>query len=110
MLISMAASLHRKAVRARRPSGEGGVEIELESAIFCERVVRHLDHPDAVIALEVDDAGVVLIQEIVGDYEAAVVAREEKIVRSRVLAETHYRELLQIRAVSGIQQSDLPGL
>ena len=46
------------------------VEVELETGIKRERVGCHLNHMDLVIALEVDLAEVILVEEVVSHDEA----------------------------------------
>ena len=49
---------------------ERRVEVELETGIKRERVGCHLNHMDLVIALEVDLAEVILVEEVVSHDEA----------------------------------------
>ena len=68
--------LHRYSVRPGGPGGEGRVEIEVEARIQFQVVFVDFDHVHLVIALKVDFAEIVLVQEIVGDDQPLVVVSE----------------------------------
>ena len=53
---------------ACRASLERRIEVQLESRVFFEAVVRNLENVDFVIAFEMDDAGGIFIQEVICDH------------------------------------------
>src|SRR5215469_1235008 len=57
--------LHRDAVGARRSGREGRVEVEFETRILGKGVMGNVDDPDSMVAFEVNDACVVLIQKVI---------------------------------------------
>ena len=60
--------LHGYSVRACGTRREGGVEIEIETGIEFKMIPIDLDYANLVIALEVDLAEVIFIQEVVNDH------------------------------------------
>lgn len=78
---------HRDAVGARGACRKSRVEVEVEPRILGQRVVRDLDDVNLVIAFEMNDACSVLVEKIVRDDEATVVAAQHQVMWAGVLAE-----------------------
>ena len=90
--------------------GKAVLKSRLNRVSSDEGIARDFDDADLVVAFKMNDAGVVLVEEVVGDDQAAVVAAQHQVVRSAVLAEADHRQLLQVGAVRGVQHAHLPGL
>src|SRR5258708_31314620 len=78
---------HRDPVGTRRTGGKGGVEVECEPRVLGEGIVRDLDDTHLVVAFIVNDARGVLVEEVVRDHQAIVVAAQDQVVWSGVRAE-----------------------
>jgi hypothetical protein len=98
-------------VRARRAGGEGGVEVhDAERLVHGEPAVGDGEDAHLVVTLEVDLAEVVLVEEVVGDDEPAVVVREMDRVRACAQPQAHDRALAEAAAVGDVEHPDLPRL
>ena len=98
---------HRDTVRARRACLEGRVEVQIEPFVFRETVVCDFEDVDFVVALEVNDACVVFIEEVIGHDEAAVVVTQRDDVRTGIRDKADIGYMLGIEAVCGVKHDDL---
>ena len=98
---------HRDTVRARGACLEGRVEVQIEPFVFRETVVCDFEDVDFVVALEVNDACAVFIEEVIGHDEAAVVVTQHDVVRTGIRAKADNGNLLGIEAVCRVKHDDL---
>src|SRR5690348_14332387 len=103
--------LHGQAVRPRRAGGEGSVEVELETGIFSQRIVRDLHNPHLMVTLKMDDSLIVLVQEVVRNHQAGIVVGKDYVVGPGIRSEADNcsGDLLQIGSVGGIEHNHLSG-
>ena len=102
------ALLHCDAVGAGGACFEGGVEVQFEARVLGDGVVRDFEDVDFVVAFEVNDALLVLIEEVVRDDEAFVIVAQNDVVGSSIGAEADNGYLLEMEAVCGIEHDHLP--
>src|SRR5262249_30924867 len=103
---------HSNAMGPCGARGEGSIEVQLEVGIFQQRIVCDLQYPHFVIALSVNLARSVFIEEIVRNNETGIVSSERQVMRTGVLSETNNCtwNLVQMEAICRIQHSHLSGL
>ena len=100
--------LHRDAVGTCRACFECRVEVQPESLVLSQAIMRHLKDVDFVVSFEVDDPGSIFIQEVICHHQSTVVVAQHDIVWTGMRTEAHNRDLLGIEAVCGVQHYDLP--
>ncbi len=61
-------------------SWKGGVEVKLEARVKAKLILLELQGVDLVVAVEMDFAKVVFVQEIVGDDYTFIVMSEKKVM------------------------------
>ena len=99
---------HCDAVGTRWARFEGRVEVQIEPFVLGEGIVCDFEDVDFMVALKVNDARIIFIEEIVGYHQATIVAVQHDIVRSSICAEADNGYLLRIEAVANVQHHYLP--
>lgn len=66
---------------------EGRIEVAVEPRVQRERVASHLDDVNLVIALCMNLAETVFVQEVIGDHEAQIIFGQVDVMRAGADAE-----------------------
>ena len=90
---------HCDTVGTRWTRFEGRVEVQFEPLVLGEGIVRDFENVDFMVALKVNNARSIFIEEVVCHHKATIIVVQHKVVRSSVRAEADNRYLLRIEAV-----------
>src|SRR6185436_2220545 len=83
---------------------KGGAEVQLKARIHRQLVIFQLKYVDLVVAIEMNLAGISLIEEVIGHHDALLIAGKKQVMRRRTRAKVNRRYKARVGSVGDVEQ------